>query len=109
MLSLTYRLLIVAALAAATSACSNSEAQEAVLSAEDSDPWVMGWMEGFPPPPEKLITQPDSNYFSFPKLRWTVCHLREFLPTEQVSRGLGAPEPLAYALDDGIDDAMCDG
>ena len=56
----------------------------------------MGWMEGFPPPPDKLITQPDSNFFSFPKLRWSVCHLREFLPTEEISRGTGAPVPLAY-------------
>ena len=56
----------------------------------------MGWMQGFPPPPDKLITQPDSNYFSFPKLRWSVCHLREFLPTEEISRGLGAPVPLSY-------------
>ncbi len=78
-------------------------AQPAPLSAAESDPKVLGWMEGFPPPPDKLITQPDSNYFSFPKLRWTVCHLREFLPTEQVSRGLGAPIPFDYALDDGID------
>ncbi|HEX2018730.1 MAG TPA: serine hydrolase [Aurantimonas sp.] len=53
-------------------------------------------MQGFPPPPDKLITQPDSNYFSFPKLRWSVCHLREFLPTEEISRGLGAPIPLDY-------------
>jgi CubicO group peptidase (beta-lactamase class C family) len=66
------------------------------LSAQESDPRVMGWMEGFPPPPDKLITQPDSNYFSFPKLRWSVCHLREFLPTEEISRGLGAPAPLEY-------------
>ena len=64
------------------------------LSAADSDPKVMGWMVGFPPPPEKLITQPDSNYFSFPKLRWSVCHLREFLPTETISRGLRVPVPL---------------
>ncbi|TNF65552.1 MAG: 6-aminohexanoate hydrolase, partial [Rhodobacteraceae bacterium] len=56
----------------------------------------MGWMQGFPPPPDKLITQPDSVYFSFPKLRWSVCHLREFLPTEEISRGLGAPVPLDY-------------
>ncbi len=66
------------------------------LSARDSDPRVMGWMEGFPPPRDKLITQPDSNYFSFPKLRWSACHLREFLPTEEISRGLGAPIPLNY-------------
>ena len=74
----------------------SADAQNAPLSAQDSDPRVMGWMQGFPPPADKLITQPDSNYFSFPKLRWSVCHLREFLPTEEISRGLGAPVPLAY-------------
>lgn len=76
---------------------SSSQADDAApLSAQESDPRIMGWMEGFPPPPDKLITQPDSNYFSFPKLRWSVCHLREFLPTEEISRGLGAPTPLDY-------------
>ena len=39
------------------------------LSAENSDPRKMGWMTGFPPPPEKLIMQPESDFFSFPKLR----------------------------------------
>ncbi|MFS4580903.1 serine hydrolase domain-containing protein [Phaeobacter sp. C3_T13_0] len=73
-----------------------SNAQSQVLSAQESDPNVMGWMKGFPPPLDKLITQPDSNYFSFPKLRWSVCHLREFLPTEEISRGLSAPQQLAY-------------
>ena len=43
-----------------------------------------------------MITQPDSVYFSFPRLRWSVCHLREFLPTEEISRGLGTPVPLDY-------------
>jgi CubicO group peptidase (beta-lactamase class C family) len=60
-------------------------------------------MTGFPPPPEKLIMQPESDYFSFPKLRWTVCHIRELLPTKQVNRGIGPPIPLAYAIDNGID------
>jgi Beta-lactamase class C and other penicillin binding proteins len=73
-----------------------SEAQQAPLSAQESDPRVMGWMQGFPPPADKIITQPDSVYFSFPKLRWSVCHLREFLPTEEISRGTGAPVPLPY-------------
>lgn len=72
-------------------------------SADESDPVVLGWMKGFPPPPEKRIGQPDSDYFSFPKLRWTVCHLRELLPTTQVSRGLGAPVPLERAIDNAID------
>jgi CubicO group peptidase (beta-lactamase class C family) len=69
---------------------------ESTLDAVASDPGRLGWMQGFPPPPDKLITQPDSNYFSFPKLRWSVCHLREFLPTEEISRGLGSPVPLDY-------------
>ncbi|MCC1482015.1 serine hydrolase domain-containing protein [Roseibaca sp. Y0-43] len=80
----------------ATGLAGAAGAQTAPLSAQDSDPTVLGWMQGFPPPADKLITQPDSNYFSFPKLRWSVCHLREFLPTEEISRGLGAPVPLEY-------------
>ena len=74
-----------------------------ILSAEESDPKKLGLMEGFPPPPGKLIMQPESDYFSFPKLRWTVCHIREMMPTEQVSRGIGSPIPFEYAIDDGID------
>ena len=87
---------LAAGIALSLGAASEAAAQSAPLSAQDSDPRVMGWMQGFPPPPDKLITQPDSNYFSFPKLRWSVCHLREFLPTEEISRGLGAPVPLEY-------------
>ena len=68
-----------------------------------SDPNTLGLMQGFPPAPDKRVMQPDSNFFSFPRLRWTVCHIRELMPTKQVSRGLGAPVPLEYALDNGID------
>ena len=74
-----------------------------ILNAEKSDPKTLGWMQGFPPPDDKLIMQPQSDYFSFPKLRWTVCHIRELMPTEQVSRGIDSPVPLAYAVDDGIE------
>lgn len=73
------------------------------MNAEDSDPTRLGWMTEFPPPSEKLIMQPESDFFSFPKLRWTVCHIRELMPTKQVSRGIGPPASLAYAIDDGID------
>jgi hypothetical protein len=72
----------------------------------ESDPAVLGWMQGFPPPPDKRIMQPDSDYFSFPKLRWTVCHIRELLPSKQVSRGIGPPVPLKYAIDNGIDTVL---
>ena len=76
------------------------------LDAAASDPKKLGWMQGFPPPPQKLIMQPDSNFFGFPKLRWTVCHFRELLPTEQVSRGIGPPAPLEYDLDEEAIDAL---
>lgn len=73
------------------------------LSAEESDPRTLGWMTGFPTPPGKLIMQPESDFFSFPKLRWTVCHIRELMPTKEVNRGIGSPVPQAYAIDEGID------
>jgi len=82
----------------------NASAQSGTpLSAADSDPRKLGWMTGFPPPADKLIMQPESDYFSFPKLRWTVCHIRELLPTKQVSRGIGPPVPLSYAIEQDID------
>ena len=87
---------LAAGVALSLAAAGDVAAQSAPLSAQDSDPRVMGWMQGFPPPEDKIITQPDSVYFSFPRLRWSVCHLREFLPTEEISRGLGAPVPLEY-------------
>ena len=74
------------------------------LSAEASDPKVMGWMQGFPPAPDKLVMQPQSNFFTFPRLRWTVCHMQELMPSQPISRGLGAPTPLDYQLDPKIDD-----
>ncbi|PXX91835.1 6-aminohexanoate hydrolase [Marinobacter vulgaris] len=81
-------------------------AKNDTLDAAASDPKNLGLMQGFPPPPDKLVTQPDSNFFSFPKLRWTVCHFRELLPTEQVSRGIGAPVPLEYNLNEAAIDAL---
>lgn len=73
------------------------------LTAQESNPQTLGWMQGFPPPKDKLISQPQSDFFSFPKLRWTVCHIRELMPTTEVSRGIGAPSKLDYALDKNID------
>ena len=96
--------MIIVAMGAAVAPTSLPAQSTTAATAAESDPVAMGWMKGFPPPPGKRIGQPDSNYFSFPKLRWTVCHLRELLPTTPVSRGLGAPVPLKQAIDNGIDD-----
>ncbi|MDH7795431.1 MULTISPECIES: serine hydrolase [unclassified Beijerinckia] len=76
--------------------------QTAPLSASESDPSRLGWMVGSPPPEDKII-RVDGDYFSFPKLRWTVCHFRQLMPTIGVSRGLGDPVPLARKIDGAID------
>ena len=89
----------VVVLAAAPVAMAASDFPDAAA----SDPNVLELMQGFPPPTNKRVMQPDSNFFSFPKLRWTVCHIRELMPTKQVSRSLGAPVPLDYALNVGSD------
>ncbi len=81
-----------------------SWAQEAkVLSAADSDPVKLGWMVGSPPPADKIIRFTDPDYFAFPRMRWTVCNFRQLMPTVNVSRGLGAPVPLARDIDATID------
>lgn len=69
----------------------------------DTNTDTNGWMEGFPPPENRTIRNSDADFFSHPKLAWSVCHLRELLPTKEVPRGVGAPVPLAYQLDDKID------
>jgi CubicO group peptidase (beta-lactamase class C family) len=97
------RILSVPALFIALTAGSPGFADGRFPDAAASDPAALGWMQGFPPPPDKRIGHPEADFFSFPKLRWTVCHIRELLPTIGVSRGLGNPVPLPYDLDGGID------
>jgi len=60
-------------------------------------------MQGFPPPNDRVLSVNDGSFFKFPALRYSVVHMREFLPTVNVSRGLDAPVALEYALDNGID------
>lgn len=55
------------------------------LSAEESDPGKMGWMQGFPPDPDRVISAIDGSFFRFPALRYSVCHMREFFPTVRVA------------------------
>lgn len=77
--------------------------QPAALSADASNPESMGWMQGFPPAPNKVIRFTDADYFAFPKLRWTVCHFRELMPTAGVHNGAGGAGKLPRKLDQAID------
>ncbi len=91
------------ALGAMTMPARSQTQEDKPMSAEASDPVKLGWMIGAPPPPDKIIRFSDPDYFSFPKLRWTVCHFRQLMPTVGVSRGLGAPIPFKRKIDDKID------
>ncbi|WP_232804713.1 serine hydrolase domain-containing protein [Salegentibacter maritimus] len=77
--------------------------KEQFLTAKESEPSNFGWMQGFPPAEDKVLHTWDGSFFKFPALRWSVVHMREMLPTQNVSRGLGAPEPFQYNLDPYID------
>ncbi len=59
-----------------------------------SDPTTMGWMQGSPPPPDKIIRFADDKFLGFPRNRWALSHMRELLPTANVWRGVGAAQPL---------------
>lgn len=84
---------------AAVSAPAGVISETNTLSAELSDPRALGWMQGFPPPLERRITQPFTQFWPFPKLRWSVCHMRELLPTAAVRRHVSDLALLPVALD----------
>lgn len=97
----TFALLLLAgsSLAAAT----DNTPAKSPLSAKASDPEAMGWMQGFPPAKDKTIRFTDTDYFAFPKLRWTACHFRELMPTVGVRNGTTGASNLPVALDPAID------
>ncbi len=72
-------------------------------SAQDSDPIQLGWMQGSPPPEDKIIRAEDQSYAQFPQWRWSVCHFRQLLPSVNVSKGLANSNPLPIKLDPNID------
>ncbi len=71
-----------------------------------SDPIALGWMQGSPPPADKLIRFEDDDTLSFPKLRWSLSHTRETVPTAAIWRGAGAPRDLGQV--DGSTQAAID-
>lgn len=73
------------------------------LNFEDSDPNKMGWMQGFPPPEDKIVTAIDGSFFRFPALRYSVCHMREFMPTTEVKGAITNRYKFKVRLDSAID------
>ncbi len=95
---------IAATIAATLTFASAAMAQDSKpLTAQESNPDTMGWMQGFPPVADKTIRFTDADYFAFPKLRWTVCNFRELMPSVSVRRGVEAVSALPADPDAGLD------
>ncbi|HEX4846645.1 MAG TPA: serine hydrolase, partial [Novosphingobium sp.] len=93
-LAFALSLLALAPLAAAQA----QQAPQPPLSAAESDPVKLGWMQGSPPPPDKRIAFADGSFLVFPRTRWSFAHYRHLFPTAAVSRGTGPVAPLPLAL-----------
>lgn len=71
-------------------AAATAQAVPTVLpDAKQSDPQANGIMQGFPPPPDKIVRFGDGSASKFPGTRWATNHVRELIPTRGVSRGEG--------------------
>lgn len=71
-----------------------------ILDAHGSDPAVMGWMEGLPPPPGKRLAWARADHMRFPTHRHAFSRMREFLPSARVARGAGVWDLPAAPRDD---------
>ncbi|MDE5898906.1 MAG: beta-lactamase family protein [Treponemataceae bacterium] len=76
---------------------------EQFAGAADTDPSALGWMQGFPPAKDKTILAADGSFFTFPKLRYSVNHMREFFPTRNVAAAQEKYHSFKMRLDDRID------
>src|SRR3954447_23540986 len=71
-----------------------------IPTAAETDPESLGFMQGFPPPPDKTITFHDGAFRSFPELRWAWSNIRQLVPTVNVWRGAGPASVLPRAEQD---------
>ena len=72
-------------------------------SATETDPNAQGWMQGSPPPADKLVRFADGSHLQFPQLRWSLSHFDELMPTKNISRGLTQVAPLLRSDRDDLD------
>ncbi|MEJ6595979.1 serine hydrolase [Parasphingorhabdus sp.] len=71
-----------------------AQAQQAPASPVESNPVTMGWMQGSPPPEDKVVRQVDGSYYQFPRTRWAFSNMRSLFPTANLWRGEGPPSTL---------------
>jgi len=76
------------------------------LDASSSDPTKMGWMKGFPPKKDSIVSAIDGSFFKFPALRYSVCHMRQFFPSTEVQSAENNRFNFVLALDKGVDNVV---
>lgn len=64
------------------------------LDGRASDPRLLGWMQGSPPPADKQISFEGGRFLDFPEIRWSLSHMRELVPTVPVQRSANAQTSL---------------
>ena len=77
---------------------SNAQAQMTLPDPAATDPQQLGWMQGFPPPPDKIIQFANGSNYQFPKTRWAFSHGRGLGPTANVWHGTSTASALPSAL-----------
>lgn len=95
--SFTRQTLVPLALTAIVSACYAQTPPASLPDPVSTSVQAMGWMQGFPPAADQLITFDNPANAAFPRNRWTFSHIREITPTANVWRGPGAPSTLRSA------------
>lgn len=75
----------------------DAQTAQPLPTAAQTDPKTLGMMQGFPPPPDKTIRFIDGSSSRFPNTRWAFSHIRELVPTANVSRGEAPVVPLPRA------------
>lgn len=97
------RILFAVAAALLASATLAQAPSVPIPTAEQTDPTRLGWMQGSPPPADKVIRFADGSSYRFPQFRWSFSNYRQLVPTTNVSRGSAAPTPLPRAEDRDLD------
>lgn len=95
------RLLLIIVIATITA---NINAQVNMPDTQESDPAATSYMKDFSLPANKHINARDGSFFTFPAIRYSVVHMREFMPTVNVPRGNEyRPYDFPHAIDSNID------
>ena len=85
---------LYSALLIGSAAYAQTATPPALPDAMQSDPKTRGMMQGFPPAPDKIIRFGDGTSSRFPNTRWAFSHIRELVPTANVSHGQARIAPL---------------